>query len=288
MREIRGVAALVLAAAALAQGCGESIPQEPASRYELNGRVVGVSRDAGTVTIEHEEILGFMAAMTMPFNVREAWVFEAVEEGASVRATLVVQGTSSWLEDVVVSKAAASGAMADMAVDKPDPGSLLPTVGLTDQDNDEFTFEDLRGRWLALTFIYTRCPLPDFCPRMSEQFQTVHRAIAGDRQRYGEALLLSITVDPAFDTPSVLREYGRRYLPDADFGGWRFARVEPDDLLVLARFAGLHAMPDGNEVVHNLRTLLVDPQGRVVTTLVGNTWTPDELLAALAAAVAER
>lgn len=282
---------LVLALGVWLSACGTPPAEEPASRYELRGRVVATDRQQGTITLEHDAIPGFMPAMTMPFNVRDAWVFDAATDGAVVRAALVVQGGASWLEEVVVSTPADSSPLAEMMVELPEPGSLLPDVILTDQDALEFEIAALRGRWLALTFIYTRCPLPDFCPRMSEQFRAIHVATAGSSADYGDPLLVSVSVDPAFDTPAVLREYGLRYLGnerEAGFARWRFARAEPEALLVLARFSGLRAMPDKGEVVHNLRTLLVDPEGRVVTTFAGNTWTADELLEALAAAVAAR
>lgn len=289
-----GRIALALALALAVGACGGSDPEpEPqgpaAERYALRGEVVSVNRDTGTVTIDHEEIPAFMTAMTMPFNVRDEWVFEAAEPGSRIQATLVVQDLSSWLESVVIISPASSGTAAEVMIPQAHPGAEVPAIGLTDQDGETLTLEDLRGSWYAFTFIYTRCPLPDFCPRMSEQFQAVARAIEAEPGRYGDARLFSISIDPEYDTPEVLRAYGLRYVDgtqDDPFDRWGFVRAEPADLGELAGFAGMRYMPEANEVVHNLRTILVDPEGRVVEVLVGNTWTPEELLRSLASAVA--
>jgi len=287
----RDVLGLVLITATLAGCAGEPEPQGPVERYDLRGAVVGVNRDTRTVTVKHEEIPGFMTAMTMPFNVRDDWVLEAAEPGAKIRAILAVQDLSSWIEEVVITAPASGGAAADVMVPQAQPGDAVPSIELTDQDGNRLVLADLEGSWYAFTFIYTRCPLPDFCPRMSEQFKVLQAEIESDPERYGDARLLSITIDPAYDSPAVLREYGLRYLAsrgDAAFSRWRFARAEPDLLGELTGFTGLRHMPEGSEVVHNLRTVLVDPDGRVVELFVGNTWLPDELLAALAGAVAAR
>lgn len=273
--------------AACGPATGSDDPAAESLRYELHGEVVEVAEDEGTITLAHEEIEGFMSAMTMPFNVRDEWIFDAAEPGARVTATLVVQGMSSWLEDVVVRKAADRGAAAEVVVTQPDPGAAVPVIELVDQDGTEFSLADYAGEWWAFTFIYTTCPLPDFCPRMTGNMAGVYEAIEADPERYGDARLLAVTVDPANDTPAVLREYGLEYVGDAEgFRRWSFARADPEALGELAGFTGLRFMPEAGEVVHSLRTVVVDPDGRVVTTLVGNRWEPEEMLQTLATAVA--
>lgn len=297
----RGAVCAALAlAAVLAGGC--DAPPEPASapspeasadasRYELRGEVVEVQPDQGTVVVKHEAIEGFMDAMTMPFNVRQEWVLDTAEPGARIRATLVVDAERSWLEDVIVNRPPAAGAAAQAVVRKPEPGTPVPVIRLVDQDGLELTLDEYDGGLWAFTFIYTRCPLPDFCPRVSKNFAQAYRAIEQDPERYGDARLLSITVDAEHDVPAVLREYGLEQLGEegaAGFERWRFARAEPRPLGQLAHFTGLRFLPEAGEIVHSLRTVVVDPEGEVVTTLVGNTWEAAELLQALEEAAAQR
>lgn len=282
------VLTLILAACGAADtGAPGEREDAEASRYELRGEVVELSPDAGTVTIAHEEVEGFMAAMTMPFNVRDAWVFDAAEPGARILATLVIQGDASWLEDVVVRNAADRGAAAEVVVRQPEAGDPVPATPMVDQDDEALSVpEAFEGEWWIFTFIYTTCPVEDFCPRVSGHFSDLYRAIESEPDRYGDARLLSVTVDPATDTPEVLREYGLQYLPDASgFERWSFARAEPRPLGQLAQFTGLRFMPESGEIVHSLRTLLIDPHGQVAETWVGNRWMPDEVLTRLAEAV---
>lgn len=270
-------------------GAAEASPD--AQRYELQGTVVEVHPEQGTLVVDHEAVEGFMDAMTMPFNVRKDWVFDSAEPGAELRATLVVDRDRSWLEDVVIHKAAAESPPAVFLVPQPEPGDPVPVIAMVDQDSRALDLDAYRGRFWAFTFVYTRCPMPDFCPRVSHNFAQAYRAIEAQPDRYGDALLLSLTVDPAHDVPQVLREYGLEQLGDAGSAGfrrWRFARAEPGPLAELAGFAGIRFMPDQGEIVHSLRTMVVDPEGKVVKAIIGNTWETADLLQALEDAVAAR
>lgn len=281
------LAGVLLGVAACAPATEQAGEPADAVRYEIVGEVVQVSPDDGTVTLDHEPVEDFMGAMTMPFNVPDRWVFEAAEPGARIRATLVVEGDSSWLEEVVVRNPADRGAAAEVVVQQPHPGDPVPSVSLVDQSGREFDFDRYEGRWWVFTFVYTTCPIPDFCPRISGNFADVYRAIDADPERFGDARLLSVSVDPTTDTPEVLREYGLEYLGGPEgFERWTFARAEPEPLRELAGFTGLRFLPENGEVVHSLRTVIVDPEGRAQVTLVGNRWTPAELLEALERAVA--
>lgn len=290
---VRAMALLLLAALA---ACGPGGPGEDeaaesvdAERYELEGEVVAADAERGTLTVAHEEIPGFMGAMTMPFNVREDWVFAAADPGARIQATLVVAGDASWLEEIVITGSPEEGAAARAVVEAAEPGARVPEIPLVNQDGETIGLEDHRGAYLVLTFIYTRCPLPDFCTRMSAHFARLREAIEADPRRYGDARLLSVTIDPEYDTPEVLREYASRYVDTdaaAAFSRWQFARAEPTDLAELAQFTGLRYHPGEDEVVHNLRTALIDPEGRVLEVIVGNAWEPEEVLATLETAAA--
>ena len=285
--------ALLMAFVLATSACGGSDDVAETSdthRYELVGDVVSVDSEQGTVTLEHQPVADFMGVMTMPFNVREQWVLGAVVPGAQVKATLVVSGTASWLEDVSVRTPASEGAAAEAVIPAPDPGSEVPSIDLIDQSGAPLSLASYQGQYFAYTFIYTRCPLPDFCPKMSELFDEIHIAVGADPERYGGLKLLSLSIDPEFDTPEVLSDYARRYLPGTDpdtFERWRFATSTPTSLHDLGEFSGIRYRPDSGEFVHSLRTILVGPDGRVIAAFVGNSWDAADLLAALESTLTE-
>lgn len=274
-----------------AEPAAEPAAEFDARRYELAGDVVAVDRDSGTLTIAHEAVAEFMGAMTMPFNVHDDWVFDAAAPGARIKATLVVSGRESWLEDIVIRTPASAGAAAAAVIPAPDVGDKVPSIDLIDQSGSTLALAAYAGDYYAYTFIYTRCPLPDFCPLMSENFDTIFEAVEADPRRYGDLKLLSISIDHEYDTPEVLAEYGQRYLEDdvpEGFERWRFATSNPTGLHDLGEFSGLRFMPDQGEFIHSLRTVLVDPDGHVIRAFVGNAWKPGELLEELALVVESR
>jgi protein SCO1/2 len=125
---------------------------------------------------------------------------------------------------------------------------------------------------------------------MSELFDEIHIAVGADPERYGGLKLLSLSIDPEFDTPEVLSDYARRYLPGTDpdtFERWRFATSTPTSLHDLGEFSGIRYRPDSGEFVHSLRTILVGPDGRVIAAFVGNSWDAADLLAALESTLTE-
>lgn len=281
---LAGMAVLLVVACAPSDGDDEATARQ---RHELSGEIVSADPGRGTITVAHDEIPGFMPAMTMPFNVEDDWVFEAAEPGARIEAVVVVSGSASRLEEIVITRPPTAGAAADAVVEVAEPGEEVPDIPLVNQDGEELRMSDFRGGHLVFSFIYTRCPLPDFCPRMSANFAELHTVVRARPEPHGDARLLAITLDPDYDTPPVLRDYAGRYLdldgPDP-FGRWQLARAEPADLAELARFTGLRYHPSGSEVVHNLRTAIVDPEGRLLEVLAGNAWEPAEILEILRAA----
>lgn len=272
---------LLLLGAALAISCGEPPQASPnARRYELTGRVVAVDRQRRQVTVAHDKIEGFMEAMTMPFALRRAdWAFDALAAGDRINAILIVDGERSWLEQPVITRQESAGGgdanAAPGAGAEPQPGADVPDFPLTDQDDRRISLSLYRGRALLLTFIYTRCPLPDYCILMSENFAEIERALR-DRPELAERVrLLSITLDPAYDTPRVLRSYGaahtRRY-DGEDFARWHFATGSPREIREVAGFFGLTYQAANDEIIHSLRTALISPAGQVVKIYHGNEW----------------
>lgn len=248
-----------------------------AQRYELKGEVVSVDQRLKKVTIAHEEIPGYMAPMTMPFTVKEEWAYGVLGAGDQVVATLVVDGERSWLEDLVVTQEGVpeSTEVVDTASD-PQPGTEVPDFPLMNQGGRRISLRQFRGQALVLTFIFTRCPLPDYCPLMSRNFEELQKALEMVPTLASKTRLLSITIDPDYDTPAVLRRYGETYT--RNFEAWQFATGTPDELRAVAYYFGLRYWSEDNQLVHTLRTAIIDGDGRLVKLYRGNEWKAEEVL----------
>jgi protein SCO1/2 len=219
----------------LLPACRRDKAPPAAKRYPIEGRVVEVDRASRSVTLAHEDIPGFMPAMTMPFVVleRDAALLQRMAPGDSLRATLVVSDSRYWLEEVVVSgapvpvpAAGASPAGASPAVPprQPQPGDAVPDVALVDQDGRALRLADYRGRALALTFVFTRCPMPDFCPFLMRGFAGAHETLVADAALARATALLTVSFDTLHDTPAVLRGYGLPFQKTKPpFSHWRLA-----------------------------------------------------------------
>ena len=278
----RNLCLLTLAlAAALWSGCSRD-GGEPRNEYELRGTVVEVDREHRTVTVAHEEIPGYMAAMTMPFLVRDDWAFAALAPGRRIAATLVVQGDRSWLENFSVSDGGADrGAVTVEKAAAGEVGSEVPDFTLSNQDGRPIRISQFRGSALLVTFIYTRCPLPDYCPLMTNHFLSLYRSLVKEEPLLARTHLLSVSFDPAFDTPQVLREYAGRYLRgDATeaFKHWDFATGTAEEIRKMAGYFGLEYWVEGGQIVHSLRTAVISPEGKLARLYSGNDWTPGDLL----------
>lgn len=276
---IKTIGCLVLAALTgfALVSCGRQ-PSEKAARFEIKGAVVGIDKRGATVTIAHEAIPGYMDAMTMPFKLKDERFLKDLAEGDRVQATLVVDGLRSWLEDLVVTREtvdAANLAKPETWVE-PKPGDEVPDFKLIDQNGKRFSFHQYRGRIVVLTFIYTRCPLPDYCPLMTDNFAEIEKALKSEPETYGKTRLLSITLDPEYDSPQVLREYGARH--SAGSTQWDFATGTKDEVKQIATYFGMQYWRDGDQVVHSLRTAIVGADGRLVKLYRGNEWKPVEIL----------
>jgi protein SCO1/2 len=253
----------------------------PQQRYAIKGKVVSVDTRGSTVTIAHQEIPGYMDAMTMPFKLKDERLLKDLAEGDRVQATLVVAGLRSWLEDVVVTRETADPsnlAKAETWVE-PKPGDEVPDFKLIDQNGKRFSFHQYRGRIVVLTFIYTRCPLPDYCPLMTDNFVEIEKTLKSEPARYPKTHLLSITLDPEYDSPEVLREYAARH--SADSAHWDFATGTKDEVKQIATYFGMQYWRDGDQVVHSLRTAIVGADGKFVKLYRGNEWKPDEIVSDL-------
>src|SRR6266478_3212632 len=179
-------------------------------RYPINGKIVAVDKNDRTATISHEDIVGYMPAMTMPFKIKNDADLEMMKPGDQVTGTLVVDDASSWVEIATIAEGAAPLSPTADVPGEPKPGEDVPDFGLTNQDGKRIHLAQYRGKALALTFVYTRCPQPDQCTLMSTNFATVDKELQKEPDVYAKTHLLTISFDPDYDTPKVLRSYGPR------------------------------------------------------------------------------
>ena len=227
-----------------------------------------------------------MPAMVMPYKVQDPALLEGKKPGDMVTATLVVEEVQAYLTTLTTTghqpiKTPAAGPLitdADILKD----GDLVPDHALVDQTGTPLPMQSLRGHRMALTFTYSRCPLPDFCPLMDKHFASVQEQIKTSPD-LADVRLVSVTIDPEFDTPAVLSRHAKAL--GADPARWHFATGQADDVLAFAKRFGVIAEPGETAValVHNLRTAVIDSQGRLVKAYSGNMWSPAELVADLKA-----
>ena len=277
----------VLAAA----GCTRSRLEE--REYRLQGQVLAVAPNREGATIHHQEITGFMGEMTMPYHVRDPKQLEGVAPGDLINAKLVVVTNDAYLTDVrkvgqaplpQPAAAPSAGAGAAPGVDLLKPGDPVPDTRFVDQDGRRRSFAAFKGAPVLVTFIYTNCPMPAFCPLMDQHFATIQKRLGENRSLDGRVRLVSITFDPARDTPAVLKRHAQQL--GADPRTWTFLTGDEDAIAQFAMRFGVSVMrapADPRDITHNLRTAIIDADGKLVKVYTGNEWTPDQALADLAA-----
>jgi protein SCO1 len=277
-----------VAAALLLAGCGRS-SEAPSREYQLQGQILAVRPERSEVVIKHEDIKGFMPGMTMPFKVKEGALLRGKEPGDLVTATLVVGEVEAHLRTLDKTGHAALDTPAQPPPpDIRDPGETLTDAKFVDQNGTPASLSAYRGHRVALTFIYTRCPLPEFCPLMDRHFAAVQKTIAST-PALADVRLVTVTLDPAFDTPAVLKPYAVRR--GADPMIWSFLTGDPAEVNRFGSQLGIyveHNPQSAIDITHNLRTVVIDPDGRLVKVHNGNSWTPSELVADLSAVPAPK
>lgn len=259
--------------------------------FQTRGEVRELSKDGRTAVIRHEEIPGYMPRMTMELNVRNAAELREIRVGDTIDFRLNVNGETHWIDEVRKGKADPQVVVATNVVPAtPAPvpsvgdallavGAEFPDVPLIGEDGRTFRLSELRGSAVALTFVFTRCPLPDFCPRMGQQFKAARRQL---QQGSGPTnwMLLSVSFDAEYDRPEVLTKYAKSYRGESA-DGWRFCAAEPKAVAEMAGKVGLTVVADGGSFSHNLRTVVLDPKGRLYRSFNGNLWTAGELVDAM-------
>ena len=258
--------------------------------YTVNGRVAGIEDGGRTLVVEHEKIPGYMPPMIMPFSVADSNMTASLAPDDAIQFRLAVTDDSASiialreLPDTAVARNPAR-TVTPMEGEAGNTqmlqrGDRLPAdLTLTNQAGETVQIGDYRGQALVLTFIYTRCPLPNYCPLMSKRFATLQPQL---REQHGQdAQLLSISFDPDYDTPKVLREYASRYTDRLDT--WTFATGDSTQVQRATELFGVFTqVKDSDEITHNLTTALIGPEGRVQRLWRGNDWTPEDVRQAVA------
>jgi len=255
-----------------------------AKRYPLSGQVLGVDPVKRELTVKHEDIRGFMPAMTMPFKVVEGEALDRFKPGDLITATLVVDDSLGRLEKIAKTGEAPlpPPETTSLAGRMIEPGTQVPDAEFVDQAGRRVRLSDWRGQTIAVTFVYTRCPVPDFCPLMDRHFAAVQQAVRADSRLAPNVHLVSVSFDPEYDTPDVMRAHARRI--GADPAHWSYVTGDRASVDAFAAAFGVSIMRDDRplqEIMHNLRTAVIDREGRLVTVLNGNDWAPGQLLEAL-------
>jgi protein SCO1/2 len=256
-------------------------PAPPAREYRVVGQILGVDRAASRVTIRHHDIEHFMPGMTMPFPVKDARLLDGRAPGNLVDATLVVQGADVWISRLDVT------GTAPLPVESPAiglaPGDEVSDAQFVDQNGTPISIAGLHGPSLV-TFVYSRCPLPEFCPTIETRLSALQRAVRHEAG-LAEVRLLAITIDPAHDTPSVLKAHAAARGMDPLV---TYATGDVRAIDAFGRQFGLAVTrrDAAGGVDHNLRTVILDARHHIVAILTGADWSVDEALAALRKAAA--
>ncbi len=252
----------------------------------MTGEIIAIDRAAHQLIVRNEDIPNFMKAMTMPFTVKDPAVFDHSQIGQRIKATLVVTDTESWLEGVQVTAQDPADTSPHSEIQIPSEGASVPDFAFINQDGKRIHLAQYRGKVLLLTFIYTRCPMPDFCPRMTNNFREIENSLKQDPAAYARTHLLSVTFDPDFDTPTVLRHYAlsTTSTPAPElFPHWEFLAPRPQDLDAIAHFFALSVWEENGEkgngqITHSLSTAIIDGNGKLYRWYHGNDWKPEDLL----------
>jgi protein SCO1 len=300
-----------LAAVMALSGC--TAQKEPATTstldtnrqvFEVKGELKELKPNGRTAVIKHEEIPDYMPAMTMDFEVKDPRELSGLKAGDRLSFRMVVTKDDGWIENVrKLAAAAPANAGQSIAinstngtnagpltfrrspiVDPLEVGDAIPDYKFTNQLGAPISLAQFKGRALGLTFIFTRCPFPTFCPRMNQNFQKVEKLL---KAKSAPAwMLLSVSFDPAWDTPERLRQYATPYVSDTNH--WQFVTSDMWTIDGITEQFGMTfyretptALPN-----HNLRTVVIDARGRVQKVFTGNEWTPEEFAEEMAKAAA--
>lgn len=277
---------LTAGALAFSLGCRKTPAPTTANgsvrQYHVRGVVVSTNPQKSEVTLDTEAIPGFMEAMTMPYTLKDGSVISELHPGDTITATLLASDNSDLLDQIVIIGQAKADYVPPAQYRPLTPGEEVPDFKLLNQSGKIIHLKQFRGKVLLLTFIYTRCPLADYCPRMSRNFAQIDKTLAADPSLYARTHLLSISFDPDYDTPTVLRSYGGAYTgkyTTETFQHWDFAAPMKPELASMLNFFLVGVTPGTNHTLtHSLSTLVLTPDGKIYKWYPTNDWSPQQLL----------
>jgi protein SCO1/2 len=279
---------------AILTGCHQGTPSAPSQSatqktFTIRGKVV--STDATHVTLDGEDVPGFMEAMTMDYKLKDPSVASELHPGDRIAAKVLADRdkdgdyTNIRLDDIIVIAQARPDYKPPVAYHVPTAGDQIPNFRFLNQSDHTIHLDQFKGKVVLMTFIYTRCQLADFCPRMSHNFAEVDKALAADPAIYKQTHLLSVSFDPTYDTPKVLRSYGGAYtgnFTNERFTHWDFAAPSEKDLPAITQFFDLGVTPgDSKSLTHSLSTVLIGKDGKIIEWYPTNEWKPEEVIATI-------
>jgi protein SCO1/2 len=256
----------------------------PREIYSVTGNVVEVNAPEKYVEIKHEKIPGYMAAMTMPFDVRDTNELNGLNAGDKVVFQMLVLTNDTWIENIRVTEKAIQGIPTKgpfrlvRDVEPLEVGDPLPEYHFTNQLGEAVSTTEFKGKALVLVFVFTRCPVPTFCPLTVGNLADTQRRLKAMTNGPTNWHILAVSIDPEHDTPAVLREYAERF--NYDPKSWSFLTGELIEVTALAEQFGMTFWHENGEQLpsHNLRTVMVDANGKVQSIVMGNKWTVDDLI----------
>ena len=284
----------ILAFLVLLPGCRQSTPPtvskqaSAAQTFTIRGRVV--STDATHVTLDGEDVPGFMEAMTMDYKLADPSVVSELHPGDRITAKVLANKVGDSygdvrLADIVVIAQARPDYKPPVSYHVPTAGDVVPDFKLLNQSDRTIQLNQFKGKIVLMTFIYTRCQLADFCPRMSRNFADIDKALAADPALYKQTHLISVSFDPTYDTPKVLRSYGGAYTgnyTNERFLHWDFAAPTEKELPAMTQFFNVGVTPgDSKSLTHSLSTVLIGKDGKIIDWYPTNEWKPEEIVAAI-------
>jgi protein SCO1/2 len=260
-----------------------------AQRYPVTGLVLKIDPTHRTFVASCKAIPGYMDAMVMPIPVRDARALDALKPSALVDFTLVVTKGDAYAEHLRVRQYQSAELEPQQArrlqllaagVGQPDPataelplGAAVPDFALADQTGREVRLSQLAGKALVSSFIYTSCPLPNYCFRLSNNLGRLQKRFADRMGR--DLVLLSVSIDPVHDTPAVLAKYAATWKADAN--SWHFLTGPEPDVKRVCRMFGVNFWPDEGALTHSLHTIIIDRQGQLAANFEGNEFTAEQL-----------
>ncbi|HVT97569.1 MAG TPA: SCO family protein [Acidobacteriaceae bacterium] len=256
--------------------------QVGAKKFHVRGIVVSSDAKTGAVTLDTDAIPGYMEAMTMPYTLAQPNVATELHPGDTITATLTVTANADSLDEIDIIARGKPDYKPAVSFNDLEPGEAVPDFAFLNQSGKIVRLQQWKGKVLLVTFIYTRCPLPDFCVRMSRNFAAIDKQLQKEPQLFAKTHLLSVSFDPKYDTPSVLRSYGEAYTgkyTKETFEHWDFAAPTEKDLAQVLQFFDIGATPEKDKTItHSLSTVVIGPDGKIFKWYPGNEWTPDQVV----------